>query len=141
MNAVGVQLARDSVDAATVLRNPGRAAERPDVRAAHVVVGIVGAEREHDNVRVKLPRHLLDAREPVVEVGARKAGRQPALDADDVESAADPLERVTRDLRQRIACDPDAQRVRSGEERLHLLASASASVCATQAASWPAVAD
>ena len=59
----------------------------PDVpaHARHVVVRVVGAEGEHDDLRVHCRGHLLDAREPVVEIGARKPRRQPALDADDVD--------------------------------------------------------
>ena len=54
---------------------------RPRGHARHEVVGVVGAEREHDDVRAQLRDHLAEAREPVVEVGACQAGRETALDA------------------------------------------------------------
>ena len=118
----GVQLARDAVDPPAVLGDPARAAEAADRlpagHARHVVVSVVGAEREHGDLRRAAGDHLAEARVPVVEIGPREPGREPALDADDVDRAAEPLERVARHLGERVAGDPDAQRMRRGERRL-----------------------
>src|SRR5581483_6855198 len=78
----------------------------------------VRAEREHGNLWVQLPRHLLDAREPVVEIRPPEPRGEPALDADDVDRPADALERLAGNLGERVAADPDAERVRRREERL-----------------------
>ena len=60
--------------------------------------------------------HLVEARVPVVEVGSREPGREPALDGDARRSRPrDALERIARHLGERVAGDPDAQRVRRGE--------------------------
>src|SRR5581483_11228963 len=78
----------------------------------------VRAEREHGNLWVQLPRHLLDAREPVVEIRPPEPRGEPALDADDVDRPGDALERLAGNLGERVAADPHAERVRRREERL-----------------------
>jgi hypothetical protein len=81
-------------------------------------MGVVGTEREHDDLRRELMDRRRDAQEPVVEIRPREARRQAALDADDVYGGArNTLEPLARDLGERVARDPDPEWMCRGEPR------------------------